>query len=131
MHNLLRTPLTWLVVAEFVVVGALMVLAWSVVTSAVHPALAMPAQQQPDTSGDPSSTDLPGLPSVSKPKSGPLPALNLDSDFWRGRLTRLNEDQVLFEQLEWRIVHSAVAAVERYMLTVVIPSVQRAEGAQS
>lgn len=132
MRNLLRSPLTWLVVAEFVVVGTLIVLAWNAIGSSVHPALAMPAQQQPDTGGDPSSTDFPELPSVSKPKSsGRLPGLNLDSEFWRVHLTRLNQDQVSFEQLEWQIVHSAISAVERYLQTVVVPSIQHAEGGRS
>lgn len=132
MRNFLRNPLTWLVVAEFVIVGALIVLAWNAIASSVHPALAMPAPQQPDTAGDPSSTDLPELPSVSKPiSSAKLPGLNLDSDFWRARLSRLNQDQVVFEQLEWRIVHGAVSAVERYLQTVVIPSIQGAESGRS
>src|SRR6266852_2705173 len=34
MRNLIRSPLTWLVVAEFVVVSALVVLAWSVAGAA-------------------------------------------------------------------------------------------------
>ena len=35
--------------------------------------------------------------------------------------------QALLAQLEWRIVHSAMDAMERYLETVVLPAVQRAE----
>ena len=53
--------------------------------------------------------------------------LNLSSAFWRLRLGRLNQDQVFFEQLEWRIVHDAMDAAQRYVETVVLPSIARAE----
>lgn len=128
MRNFLRTPLTWLVVAEFVVVGALIVVAWNAVAGIARPVLASPTLQLPDTAGDGTDTQLPQLPSANKPKAGPQPGLNLDSDFWRGRLAQLNQEQVFFEQLEWRVVHSALTAAERYVQTVVIPSIQRAEG---
>ncbi len=56
-----------------------------------------------------------------------LPGLNLSSAFWRARLGQLNRDQVFFEQLEWRIIHSAMDAVNRYLETVVLPSIAGAE----
>lgn len=127
MRNFLRTPLTWLVVAEFVVVGALIVVAWNAIAGLARPVLASPTLQLPDPGVNGSDAQLPELPSVKKPKTGPLPGLNLDSDFWRERLAQLNQDEVFFEQLEWRVVHSALTAAERYMQTVVIPSIQRAE----
>ena len=130
MLNALRNPLTWLVVAEFVVVGALIALTWSALSS-VRPALASPSLQAPDTAGSSADSQLPDLPANAAPKIGPRPGLNLDSEFWRARLAQLNEDQVYFEQLEWRVVHSALAAAQRYVDRVVIPSLQRAEGARS
>lgn len=131
MRNFLRTPLTWLVVAEFVVVGALIVLAWNAIAGIAHPAFASPTLQLPGTGASVEDTPLPDLPSVTKANTGPLPGLNLDSVFWRSRLAQLNQDQVYFEQLEWRIVHSALTAAERYVQAVVIPAIQRAESARS
>jgi hypothetical protein len=58
-----------------------------------------------------------------------LPGLNLDSWFWRQRLAEINREQVVLEQLEWRIVHSAMATLKQYLETVVLPSVRRAEHA--
>jgi hypothetical protein len=129
MRNLIRSPLTWLVVAEFVVVGALVVLAWSVVGAAGRPALASPALQLPETTPGPSSP-LPDIAGVARPGlRGPLPGLNLESAFWRVRLAELNREQVILEQLEWRIVHTAIEALKRYLETVVLPAIQRAEHA--
>jgi hypothetical protein len=129
MRNLIRSPLTWLVVAEFVVVGALVVLAWNVVGAAARPALASPAQQLPETTAD-ASSPLPDIAGVTRPGlHGPLPGLNLESAFWRVRLAELNREQVILEQLEWRIVHSAMDALKRYLETVVLPAIQRAEHA--
>ena len=41
----------------------------------------------------------------------------------------LRADQVYLEQLEWQIVHSAQATAQRYIETVVLPAVERAERA--
>jgi hypothetical protein len=129
MRNLIRSPLTWMVAAEVVVVAALIVVAWNVVVSATRPAAASPAIQAPDTSAD-ASSPLPDLPAFSPLHGmGPLPGLNVDSAFWRERLAELNREQVDFEALEWRIVHDAEDAVKRYLETVVLPAVQRAEHA--
>jgi len=125
MRNFLRSPLTWMVVAEFVVVGVLVVVAWTAVTAATRPALASPINQLPDSSSD--SSTLPDLPVLTPGARGPLPGLNLDSRFWRTRLAELNRDQALLAQLEWRIVHTAMDAMKRYLETVVLPAVQRAE----
>jgi hypothetical protein len=129
MRRLLRTPLTWLVLAEFVVVSALVMLVWSAVGAAGGPVLASPAIQQPDASADPSASPPPGQPGVTRPSQGPVPGLNTNSYFWRVRLAELNREQVYFEQLEWQVVHSAMDAMQRYLDTVVIPSIQRAERA--
>lgn len=128
MRNLIRNPLTWMVVAEVVVVTALIVLAWSAIAAAAsRPALAAPAVS--DTTGSADTTSpLPDLPTLVSPSSpGPLPGLNVDPRFWLNRLQGLNQDQVYFEQLEWRIVSAGTEAAQRYLETVVLPSVQRAE----
>lgn len=129
MRHLIRAPLTWLIVAEFVVVGALVVLVWSAVGAAGNPVLASPSIQQPGPSGDATASPAMDLPPVTKPSQGPLPGLNTNSYFWRVRLAELNREQVYFEQLEWQVVHSAMDAMQRYIDTVVVPSIQRAERA--
>jgi hypothetical protein len=125
MPNFLRSPLTWMVVAELVVVGALVAIAWTAITAASRPALASPAIQQSDSPAD--TNAVPDEPAVIPGPRGPLPGLNLDSRFWRTRLAELNRDQALLAQLEWRIVHSAMDAMKHYIETVVLPAIQRAE----
>ena len=125
MRNFLRSPLTWMVVAELVVVGALVALAWTAITAASRPALASPAIQQSDSPAD--TNAVPDEPAVIPGPRGPLPGLNFDSRFWRTRLAELNRDQALLAQLEWRIVHSAMDAMKHYIETVVLPAIQRAE----
>ena len=128
MRNLIRTPLTWLVVAEFVVVGALMVLAWNVAGGAARAAAGGPSLSLPAAARD-AASPLPDIPQPGRPgMRGPLPGLNLDSAFWRNRLAQLNHDQALFVQLEWRIVHAAMDAIQRYVETVVLPAIRAAEG---
>ena len=130
MRNLIRTPLTWLVIAELLVVGVLIVLAWQLVASAVRPASAassVPAVAPAADTGSSADSPLPDLPAIGKPPAGPMPGLNLDSEFWRARLAQLNQDQVFFERLEWQVVHTAIASMERYIQVVVVPAIQRAE----
>jgi hypothetical protein len=128
MRNLIRTPLTWLVVAEFIVVGALMAVTWNVVGGAARGGLGSPLAAIPAPATDDPSP-LPDIPGPSLPGShGPLPGLNLSSAFWRQRLEELNRDQTLFVQLEWRVIHAAMDAMQRYLETVVLPAVRAAEG---
>jgi hypothetical protein len=120
-----------MVVAECIVITALLVVVWSVVTAAAtQPAGSAPVQALEA----PTRTATMPPPDLAKvARLGPralLPGLNLDTAFWRARLGRLNEDQVQFEQLEWRIVHSATEALQRYLETVVVPSILRAEAAR-
>lgn len=128
MRNLLRSPLTWLVAAEIVVVAVLMAVAWNVIAAANRPAPPAVADA-PQAPGDPSS-DLPDIPQVNaSPRHGPLPGLATDPSFWRDRLGQLNDDQVFLEQLEWQVIHSAQDAAQRYVETVVLPAIRRAEQA--
>lgn len=125
MGKLLRNPLTWMVIAEVVVVTALIVLAWNAIATASRPSAASPL-----VAVDPSvdASPLPDLPVITKPDStAPSPGLNIDPLFWLGRLRALNQDQVVFEQLEWRVVGAATEAAHRYLETVVLPAVTAAE----
>jgi len=129
MRTFIRSPLTWLVVAEMVVVGALLVVAWNVVGSSLRPVAGALTQVTPPVGTDDTSPlpDIPGL--TGQAGRGPLPGLNLDSAFWRSRLVELNRDQVLLAQLEWRLVHAGMGAAESYVREVVLPAVRRAERA--
>jgi len=130
MRNLIRNPLTWMVAAELVVVSALILLAWNAIAAAARPVAAAPpvALAAPDASA--TDSPLPALPSIPAPSTGPRPGLNVDPAFWLSRLQALNQDQVYFEQLEWRLVHTSMDAAQRYLETVVLPSVRQAERAR-
>jgi hypothetical protein len=128
MRNLLRKPLTWIVIAECIVVGVLLVVVWDAVAASVtRHAIGSPVQIA-EAPTQTSSSPLPELPKVTKPVQKPqLPGLNLDAGFWRDRLSQLNREQVILEQIEWRIVHNAMNVIRRYLETVVLPSINRAE----
>ncbi|HUE68975.1 MAG TPA: hypothetical protein VMP38_12375 [Candidatus Acidoferrum sp.] len=129
MRNVIRSPLTWLVAAEIVVVTAIVAVAWTVAASASHSSASQSIAEVPQATDDPGSS-LPGLPQLNNPAArGPLPGLAVDPTFWRERLGNLNVDQVYLEQLEWQIVRSAEDAVNRYLETVVLPAISRAEHA--
>jgi hypothetical protein len=116
-----------MVIAELVIVGALVVLGWTMIAAVSRPALASPSVQAPDSAGGTSAP--PDLPVIAAGSHGPLPGLNVDSRFWRTRLAELNREQAVLAQLEWRIVHAAMDAMRRYIETVVLPAIQRAERA--
>ena len=129
MRSLIRSPLTWAVVAEMLVVGALLVVAWNVVGSAARSGVALPAISAPDAGAADDSSGLPDIPTVTGPGArGPLPGLNVGSAFWRRELVELNRDQAAFAQLEWRIVHAGMVAARDYVEGVVLPAIRRAEG---
>src|SRR5256885_17029976 len=105
MRNLIRSPLTWMVVAELIVVAALVVVVWKVI-GATSDALASPSVSAPGSADD-TSSPLPDLPLTGPVvPHGPLPGLNLASAFWHDRLEQLNRDQVSFERLAWRSNHN-------------------------
>jgi hypothetical protein len=130
MRNLLRQPLTWMVIAECVVVALLIVVVWNVVAAAAMQHAAAAPAQAVDSPAAPSDSPLPDVTVGSGPaREVQLPGLNMDAQFWRARLGQLNRDQVFFEQLEWRIVRNAMDAAQGYLETVVLPSITRAEQA--
>ena len=128
MRNLLRKPLTWIVIGECLVVAVLLVVVWNAVAASVtRHAIGAPVQiaEAPTKA---TSSPMPDLVPVTKPAPRPLlPGLNLDSGFWRNHLNQLNREQVILEQIEWRIVHNAMNVIHRYLETVVLPSITRAE----
>jgi hypothetical protein len=128
MRSFFRQPITWMVTAEVVVVVALAAFAWHEVAGAgsgVAAPLAFPALASPqDTTPQPPDDALTPPAETSAPL---LPGLNADPAFWRARLAGLNEAEVQFEALEWRIIHSAMDTASRYVRTVVIPAIEHAE----
>ncbi|HET6309445.1 MAG TPA: hypothetical protein VFH00_00405 [Candidatus Nitrosotalea sp.] len=128
MRNLLRKPLTWIVIGECIVVGVLLVVVWNVVAASVMRHAVGAPFQIAEAPPNPSSSRLPDVVPVTKPASRPqLPGLNLDTGFWRNHLSLLNREQVILEQIEWRVVHNAMNVIRRYLETVVLPSINRAE----
>lgn len=125
MRNFIRQPLTWMVIAECIVMAVLMVLVWNLVASAASQRPGAAPLQAIESPTQSSSTLLPEV--STSPARAQLPGLNLDAGFWRIRLSQLNRDQVFLEQLEWRVVHEAMNTTQRYLETVVLPSIARAE----
>jgi len=127
MRNLVRKPLPWMVLAECAIVVALVMVAWHLVAAPpVQEVPAAPAAPAPLQAGDaarPISADV----TARSPARSLLPGLNLDASFWRLRLAALNSGEAAFEALEWRLVHSAMNAAQRYVESVVLPSLARAE----
>jgi hypothetical protein len=128
MRKVVRAPLTWMVVAECVVVGALILVAWHALAGAAG-SISGPAIGFPAAEASPADTALPaaGVPAGHPNFRGPFPGLNLGIGFWRGRLGSLNRDEAAFEALEWRVTHAVMAAAREYLETVVLPAVRRAE----
>jgi hypothetical protein len=129
MRQLIRKPITWMVASEIVVVAALVVATWYFLAGARPgadlPALLVPPSSEP---ADATASVPPDALAPPQPAAMPLlPGLNVDPVFWRKRLEALNGAQAQFEQLEWRIFGSAMDSMQRYIETVVIPSIERAE----
>jgi hypothetical protein len=127
MRNLIRKPLTWMILAECAVVAALTLLAWHMLAAPPAQQAAAPVGSSASASPDPNASASPAVPASAKAIVRQLPGLNVDPGFWRVRLAELNREEAAFEQLEWRIVHSAMDTTQRYVESVVLPSVLRAE----
>ena len=127
MRHFWKEPLTWMVAAEIVVVGTLAGFAWHEMAGAGPSSspLVLPTPAPEDTSSPDVPADALAPPSPAAPLL--LPGLNVDPAFWRERLSGLNAAEAQFEALEWRISHSALETVRRYVETVVIPAIERAE----
>lgn len=129
MRHLVRKPITWMVAAEVVVVAALVVASWYLLAGARPgsdlPSLLLPSSGEPPNAAASVPPDALAPP---QPSAVPLlPGLNVDPTFWRTRLEALNSAQAQFEALEWRVVQSAMDSMRRYIETVVLPSIERAE----
>src|SRR5258708_40082028 len=108
MRNLIRQPLTWMVIAECVIVALLIVVVWNVVAAAaVQHAAATPAQAI-NSATAPSDSPLPVVPVGAQPaRQVQLPGLNPAARAWPGRPSPLHPGPVVFGQLGWRLVRAA------------------------
>jgi hypothetical protein len=117
-----------MITAEVVVVVALVGVSWHLLATPSGPdgpQLLIPSSSPPsDVAASIPADDLAPPQTSARPL---LPGLNIDPAFWRQRLLALNEAEAQFEALEWRLVHSAMDSMQRYLETVVLPSVKRAE----
>lgn len=113
-----RRPLTWLVVAEVVVLGALGFLTWRVLTTPARPAtvalLPAPGAQPADVPA------LPELPSVAPV----LPSRGLP---WPVDFADLNHDAAALEVAEAAAVKGLAGALRLYLDRVVLPPIRHAE----
>jgi hypothetical protein len=129
MRHLIRKPITWMVAAEIVIVAALIVASWYFMAG-VRPSSDLQSLLLPSSTpqADPAASIPPDALAPPQPAAMPLlPGLNIDPAFWRKRLEALNGAQAQFVELEWRVVHSAMDSMRRYIETVVLPSIKRAE----
>jgi len=128
MRNLLRKPLPWMVVSECAIVAALAMVAWHMVASPPASSVSDAKIAVPTAQAREPVTHGPTVVREAPPPVQPLlPGLNLTPGFWKLRLAELNRGERLFEQLEWRIVHSAMEAARHYVKSVVLPALAQAE----
>jgi len=128
MRRLARSPLTWMLVAEGVLLIACAVLAWHVYverTGAGAPLAALPAPllSPSSTPSLRSSPTVPALPAARPTPAQPPAHLDLAA-----LLDQLNRDQSARERLEADLVKTLSEAVRAYVERVVVPAVERALG---
>src|SRR5260370_39746779 len=107
MRNLIRQPLTWMVIAECVVVALLIVVVWNVVAAAAVQHGVATAAPALATNSATALLDSP-LPEVpvgaQSARQGQLPCPDLDARFWRVRLPPLDPEQGVLRPLQVRPV---------------------------
>jgi hypothetical protein len=133
MHltRVLKKPLTVILALETVLVAGLGAAAWGVWHSrqqapqaASTPSVAVPRQtgQRPL----PASPGPPSPPASPAPP-GPTPGFRTDAGFLARQLGDVNRDQAALENVEWRLVKTAMQGMKGYIEKVVVPAVERAE----
>src|SRR6266436_2879841 len=91
MRKLVRAPLTWMIVAECVVVGTLLLVAWHVIAGVAAPGHAAPLSF-PAVEASPADAALPsaGATSAGANPQAPPPVPKVGFVFGRFRLAALN-----------------------------------------
>lgn len=117
-----------MVLAECVVVAALVAVAWQMLASSRTSSAALSdALAPPTAAADSVAPSLPEIVDPPAPELGPLAGLNLAIGFWRTRLVELNREEAAFERLEWKIAYTVTNAIRSYLESVVLPAISRAE----
>lgn len=137
MHLLrtwLRGPTRWLVAAEITVVAAFLIAAWRVWDARQvppPPASAAPANPTPSAapSQRPPATPMP-LPTAANPSAspGPTPGVRQDPAFVDGLARGANRVEGELEHAEWRAIAALQEGARSYLLSKVVPEIQRAMG---
>src|SRR5260370_33021080 len=106
MRRLVRAPLTWMIVAECVVVGTLLLVAWHVIAGVAAPGHAAPLSF-PAVEASPADAALPaaGGTSAGANTHGPPPGLKVGFSFWRPRLASLKRAPEQLRGIVWRMTH--------------------------
>jgi hypothetical protein len=127
----MRRPLAWLILLEVVMVAALAATTYHLLTTRTGTPTAAVA---PATTQNPTPTKWPATPASAPPPAaptphplGPPPGLNFDPAFWSGQLDRINQDQHLLEQLQWRLTAAVTDWLRAYVNQVLVPAVEQAE----
>ena len=125
----MRRPLAWLILLEVVVVAALAATTYHLLTTRTGTPGAAIADSGAPTKPKLTPAAPPTMPAaVPTPHLlGPPPGLNFDPAFWSGRLDRINQDQHLLEQLQWRLTAAVTDWLRAYVNQVLIPAVEHAE----
>ena len=119
-----------MVLLECAIVAALAMVAWHLIASQPLPRMSAAPATSPPTQAEGAAPVSDPLATQSESRDPSLlPGLNLGTNFWKRRLSDLNRGENAFEQLEWKLVHSAMDAATRYVKSVVMPSLARAERA--
>ncbi len=126
MRLFFRKPLIWLVLAEALVVTALVGFAWYVYSAPGGPPPILPTIARPLVQPSPHSPS--GVQPVPKPKPSPSPGRSIPAPgLLPPELAGLNRDQADWERAESGIVAALMSAARRYLEAVVLPAVERAE----
>jgi hypothetical protein len=138
LSSLLRPPLVWFTAAEAALIGVLGAVTWHVWLDRVAPAASALGPQVAAAPPAPMPTPFAGQPPPLPPLAsaspgppgrpvGPTPGIRTDSEFLSRQLSELNRVEATFEDLEWRVTRAVADAIERYLESVVLPSIDRSE----
>jgi hypothetical protein len=132
--RVLNKPLLIMFVLETLLVAGLGVAAWALWHSrqeSPRPAVAAPspgeAGLRPPKPSPGRSPPAAASPPPKRAAPAPTPGYRTDADFLGRQLQDVNRDQAALENIEWRLVRSAMQGIRSYIERVVVPAVERAE----
>lgn len=134
LARLLQHRLLLMIIAELVVVVALVAAAWHVWQSRQVPlppaAASPPGQSSRDRAPlrqPRASAAAPRPSATASPGTRTSPGFRTDADFLARQMGDVNHDQSALERVEWRIVRAAIDGMRSYLEHIVLPAVERAE----